>query len=123
LYRVKDSFNSYPIDRLSQKAGIAAFGSDIYYRDIQKRIIRTREESIVKLKGLGFRVLDTASNFIFASHTDRDAGEIYKKLKERKVLVRYFKKSPVDGYVRITVGTDKQMEVLFTELEKIISGC
>ena len=123
LNRVKNSFNSYPLDRISQYAGEAAFKDDDYYKVIRDRIIKTRQSSIERLAGLGFKTLDSASNFIFTSHERVYAEKLYKDLKERGVLVRYFGRKPIDNYIRITIGNEAQMEVLFAELEKIISGC
>ena len=123
LERVKNSFNSYPLDRLAQYAGAAAFRDDEYYKEIKQKIIRTRENSIARLEAMGFRTIETSSNFIFTTHEEVKAERLYRELKERKVLVRYFSSGPVDNYIRITIGTDRQMDTLFSELEKIISGC
>lgn len=122
LNRVKNSFNSYPLDRLAQYAGAAALKDDLYYKDMQKKIISTRNRTVNTLKGLGFSVINSFANFIFASHNTVKAEDLYKKLKEKDVLVRYFNKSGIDNYVRITIGTDTQMELLVANLEKILEG-
>ncbi len=122
LNRVKNSFNSYPLDRLAQYAGVAALEDNEYYVEMQSKIIKTRKKTITELKRMGFGILNSYANFIFASHSIVKAENIYKKLKENNVLVRYFKKPEIDNYVRITIGTDDQMEILFQNLEKILEG-
>ena len=123
LRRIKDSFNSYPLDRVAQAAGVAAFKADGYYREMSKMVINTRNESIRRLRELNFNVLESSANFVFASHKKMKAADIYTELKKRKVLVRYFGKEPIDNYIRITIGTDGQMTKLFEELEKILPCC
>lgn len=122
LNRVKNSFNSYPLDRLAQYAGAAAIKDDYYYKDMQNKIVASREKTVSALKSLGFSVLNSFANFIFASHNTIKAEEIYLKLKEKEILVRYFNKPGIDNYIRITIGTDEQMEILFGNLEKILEG-
>lgn len=122
LNRVKNSFNSYPLDRLAQLAGVAALADEEYYEDMQQKIITTRKNSVKELEGMGFSVLSSCANFIFASHPIVNAGDIYRILKENNVLVRYFNKPDIDNFVRITIGTDKQMEILFSNLEIILKG-
>lgn len=122
LNRVKNSFNSYPLDRVAQYAGAAALRDDGYYADMQSKIMKTRKATVSRLGDMGFDVLDSYANFIFASHSTVNADEIYLKLKENNVLVRYFDKPGIDNYVRITIGTEKQMEILFLNLEKILEG-
>ncbi|MDX1358976.1 MAG: histidinol-phosphate transaminase [Clostridia bacterium] len=122
LNRVKNSFNSYPLDRIAQYAGAAALKDDLYYREMQEKIIRTRTKAVQRLIELGFNVLDSAANFIFVTHKELKAGYIYNKLKENEVLVRYFNKPGIDNFIRITIGTDEQMEILYDNLEKILEG-
>ncbi|MBN2883204.1 MAG: histidinol-phosphate transaminase [Clostridia bacterium] len=123
LNRVKNSFNSYPLDRISQYAGAAAFKDEVYYIETREKIIKTRERSIERLADLGFETMESSSNFIFTTHATVKAERLYRELKERMILVRYFGNKPIDNYIRITIGTDGQMDVLFNELEKIISDC
>jgi histidinol-phosphate aminotransferase len=120
LERVRDSFNSYTVGRLAQYAGAAALEDTEYYDDIRSKIIKTREETFKKLKGLGFSCIDSKANFIFATHRARKAREIYEKLKRGKILVRYFDKPGIDNHVRITIGTGYQMTKLMECLEKTI---
>ncbi|MBN2558557.1 MAG: histidinol-phosphate transaminase [Clostridia bacterium] len=123
LKRVRDSFNSYPLNRLSQYAGAAALEDDAYYKDMCGKIIRTREKSFGELERLGFEFIRSSSNFILASHPEVPAAKIYQVLKGNNILVRYFAKEPLQNHIRITVGTDGQMKILFDRLEKIIGGC
>jgi len=122
LSRVKNSFNSYPLDRVAQNAGAAALQDDEYYSEMQNKIIKTRDKVVLRLTGMGFNVLTSCANFLFATHSSLKAKDIYQKLKDNNVLVRYFNKPGIDNYVRITVGTDEQMEILFRYLEKILEG-
>jgi histidinol-phosphate aminotransferase len=122
LNRVKNSFNSYPLDRIAQYAGAAALRDNEYYVKIQRRIIKTRKNAVKRLENLGFKVLDSTANFVFASHDTKNAGYIYKKLKDEEVLVRYFDKPGIDNFIRITIGTEEQMKILYKNLEKILEG-
>lgn len=122
LKRIKNSFNSYPLDRVAQSAGIAALKDDFYYKDIHKKIMKTREAAVSRLSDMGFKVLDSCANFIFVSHNTVMAKDIYQILKSKHVLVRYFDKPGIDNYVRITIGTDEQMEILYDNIEKILPG-
>ncbi|MCD6322537.1 MAG: histidinol-phosphate transaminase [Clostridiales bacterium] len=122
LNRVKNSFNSYPLDRLAQYAGVAALEDNEYYIEMQSKIVITREKTVIELERMGFGILNSCANFIFASHNMVKARDIYQKLKDSNVLVRYFDKPGVDNYIRITIGTDEQMKILFQNLEKILEG-
>ncbi|MCK5758224.1 MAG: histidinol-phosphate transaminase [Clostridiales bacterium] len=122
LNRVKNSFNSYPLDRLAQYAGVAALEDNEYYIEMQSKIVTTREKTVTELERMGFGILNSCANFIFASHNKVQAVDIYQKLKDNNVLVRYFNKPGIENYVRITIGTDKQMKILFQNLEKILEG-
>ena len=120
LNRLKFSFNSYTIDRISIEAGIESFKDDEYFEKTNARIIQTREKTIEKLEGLGFKVLNSSANFIFISHRSVYAGDLYTKLKENGVLVRYFSKDRIDNYLRVTIGTDEEMEVFIEKLMEIV---
>lgn len=110
LFTVKDSFNSYPLDRISQKIGTAAISNLDYYREIQNRIIATRESTEKKLKGLGWEVVPSKANFLFAKHPRKTGKEVSSILRERGILVRRFNIPGIDNYIRITIGTDEEME-------------
>ena len=120
LNRLKFSFNSYTIDRISIEAGIESFKDNEYFEKTNAKIIQTREKTVEKLKKLGFKVLNSSANFIFISHNKVFAGDLYKQLKENGVLVRYFAKDRIDNYLRVTIGTDEEMGTFIEELEKII---
>ncbi|MGM8365411.1 histidinol-phosphate transaminase [Virgibacillus sp. W0181] len=120
LIRMKDSFNSYPVDRLAMAGAKAAIEDTSYFQQTTKKIITTREWVSEKLKQLGFYVLPSQTNFIFARHETITAETIYSSLKAADVLVRYFGKKPIDNYLRITIGTDEEMEVFFKKLSMIV---
>ena len=120
LNRLKFSFNSYTIDRISIEAGIESFKDDRYFEKTNAKIIQTREKTVKKLKNLGFKVLNSSANFIFISHNKVFAGDLYKQLKENGVLVRYFAKDRIDNYLRVTIGTDEEMGIFIEKLEEII---
>lgn len=120
LNRLKFSFNSYTIDRISIEAGIESFKDDDYFVKINAKIIETREKTVKKLKELGFKVLNSSANFIFISHNKVFAGDLYKQLKDNGILVRYFAKDRIDNYLRVTIGTDEEMEIFIEKLEKLL---
>lgn len=120
LNRLKFSFNSYTIDRISIEAGIESFKDNEYFEKTNAKIIQTREKTSEKLKKLGFKVLNSSANFIFISHNKVFAGDLYKQLKENGVLVRYFAKDRIDNYLRVTIGTNEEMRIFIEKLEKII---
>lgn len=116
LNRVKDSFNSYPLDRLAQTAAVAAIQDGIYFNNIRRKIIETRERTVEGLTALGFDVVPSQANFVFATHPQCDAAGLYRQLREAGVLVRYFDKPRINQYLRITIGTDEEMEALLARL-------
>ena len=120
LNRLKFSFNSYTIDRISIEAGIESFKDDEYFGKTNAKIIQTREKTVEKLKKLGFKVLNSSANFIFISHNKVFAGDLYKQLKENGVLVRYFAKDRINNYLRVTIGTDEEMGIFIKKLEETI---
>ncbi|WP_153730788.1 histidinol-phosphate transaminase [Sporosarcina obsidiansis] len=120
LTRIKDSFNSYPIDRLAMAGATAAFQDHAYFSESTKKIIRTRERSAQSLRELGFEVLPSDANFLFAKPLNQDAHTLYEQLKERGILVRHFDQAGISDYLRITIGTEEQMEMLFTVLNELI---
>ncbi len=118
---VKFSINSYTMNPLSQICGAEAVYDDEYFVKTKNEIIRTREYSKKKLTELGFTYPDSMSNFIFASHSEVDAGVIFDELKKRKIFVRYWNKPRISNYLRITVGTMEEMDKLFSALKEILS--
>lgn len=110
LDRVKNSFNSYPLDRLAEASTIAAFEDDAYFKACRDKIITTREWTVKQLEEMGFNVLPSQANFVFAKPPKNNAAELAQKLRENKVLVRYFSAPRINEFLRITIGTDEQMQ-------------
>ena len=122
LKNIKYSFNSYTINRLSIIAGIEAIKDKDYFKDTVNKVITTREKTKIKLKELGFNVLDSKSNFIFISHKNVFAEDIYVKLRENGILVRYFKTDLINNYIRVTIGTDEEMNIFVEKIKYIIKN-
>lgn len=120
LIRMKDSFNSYPVDRLALVGAKAAIEDETYFREITKKIIQTRTWVTEELQSLGFKVLPSQTNFVFTTHETYPAERLYEALKQRNILIRYFKTKPIDNYIRITIGTDEEMKQLIRAIEEII---
>jgi len=118
LIRVKDSFNSYPLDRLAQAAGKAGIEDKNYFDYTRKEIIKNREWLVSQLKIRGIEALPSMANFIFVKLDN--AENTYKELKSRKILVRYFKNPLIDNYLRISIGTMKEMEILIKNIDEIM---
>ncbi|SPL70690.1 histidinol-phosphate transaminase [Acinetobacter stercoris] len=108
LEAVKNSFNSYPIDRFAIAAAVASFEDQVYFVEQCNKVIASRDKLIVELEQIGFDVLPSKANFIFASLPTKDAGELAKELRERGIIVRYFNKPRINRFLRITIGTDEQ---------------
>ena len=122
LEMIKYSTNPYNINRLTQIAGVSAIESVKYYEDNCKKIIDTREYTKNELKSLGFQVLDSKANFIFAKHPDLDGEYIYKSLKDRGILVRHFTKERIKDFNRITIGSTDEMEEFINTIKLIVKG-
>ena len=105
---------------MTQAAGTACLLHDEYNTENCRTIIRTREKTRKALEKLGFEVTDSRANFLFARHPDISGEDLYRKLKERGILVRHFSAERIRDYNRISVGTDEQMETLVRETEKIL---
>ena len=120
LETVKFSTNPYNVNRLTLRAGVQAIAEQDYYTENCKKIMATRAYTKEKLEALGFTVLDSRSNFLFAMKPGTDGGAIYQGLKERGVLVRHFDKDPIRDYNRITIGTPEQMDIFLKKLEELL---
>lgn len=118
LDRVKNSFNSYPLDRIAEMATIVAFEDDAYFKDCRDKIIATRDWTIAELEKLGFKVLPSQANFVFAEPPDNNAVEVAHYLRDHKILVRHFNKPRINQFLRITIGTDEQMQTMIDVLKK-----
>ena len=117
LNDVKYSFNSYTMSAAALAAGVEAVRDDTYFRETLQKIINTRERTKKELHSLGFSFPDSRSNFIFATHRDCPAEELYEALKQADIYVRYFRKPGIDNYLRISIGTEEQMDELIRFLE------
>lgn len=122
LNDVKYSFNSYTMDRTALAAGTAAVKDQAYFQETCRKIIETREWTKKELKALGFSFEDSKANFIFASHNDCPAQELFQALRERHIYVRYFPKGRTADFLRITIGTQREMEILTDFLRKYLGG-
>lgn len=120
LERIRDSFNSYTVDRLAQAAGIASLSDPEGFERTRALVVATRERTSRRLGKLGFEVVPSAANFLFARHPGLGGAELYEALKERGILVRYFRKPRIDAYVRITVGTPEEMDALCVEMSRLV---
>lgn len=120
LETVKNSFNSYTLDRLAQAGAEAAVRDRAYFAESCEKIKRTRARTAARLEELGFAVLPSQANFLFAAHKEKPAKELYAGLRERGVLVRHFDKARIENYLRITVGTDAEMDSFLAALKEIL---
>jgi histidinol-phosphate aminotransferase len=119
--KMRYSFNSYNVSRLTLTAGEAALDDDAYYMNNCREIAAVRDKTADALRALGFTVTDSKANFLFARHPGFAGETLYKKLRERGILVRHFDKKRISDYLRITVGTSAQMDTLLSAVGAIIS--
>lgn len=119
LNNVKYSVNSYTLNYAALEVGVEAVRDAAYFKEHCERIVHTREQAEAELAGLGFTFPKSYGNFIFASHRRVPAKEIFGKLKEKDIYVRYWDKPGIDNYLRITIGTDGQMKALYRALREI----
>lgn len=122
LNDVKYSFNSYTMNTTAIAAGVAAVADDAYFRETLQKVIATRERTKEELHRLGFSFEDSRSNFIFATHPDYPAKELFEALREADIYVRYFAKPRIDNYLRISIGTDEEMDALIRFLENYMKA-
>lgn len=120
LNDAKYSFNSYTMNALTIDLGTEAVKDDTYFREITGKVVATRERTQKKLRELGFSFQDSQTNFVFATHEKVNAETIFTELKNRGIYVRYFKKPRIDNYLRISIGTEEQMDILFEALGVIL---
>ena len=123
LNRVKDSFNSYPLDRFAIAGAAAAMEDRAYFDETCRKVVATRGRLVAGLEAQGFEVLPSGANFVFARHTGHEGAELTAKLRERSIIVRHFK-SParIAPFMRITVGTDEQCDALNSALKEILAA-
>lgn len=121
LVRVKDSFNSYPLDRFAQAGAVAAIEDEAYFEQTRHQVMATRDKLVAELAALNFSVLPSGANFIFARHATREGAELTAALRERSIIVRHFKNPlRIAPYLRITIGTDEQCAQLVSALREIL---
>ncbi len=122
LERVKNSFNSYPLDRLAIAGAVASVEDEDFFQDSCRKVIATREKLVADMQALGFEVLPSAANFIFARHPNHDGAALTAALRQRAIIVRHFKAPRIDQFMRITIGTDAQCATLVAALRELIAA-
>jgi len=121
LERVKNSFHPYALDSLALAGAVAAFQDRTYFESTREKVISTRQRLVTALVKLGFEVLPSEANFVFARHQHANASDIFNALRERKIIVRYFDSDRINEFLRISVGTDGEMDILFSALAEILA--
>ncbi|MDD2159171.1 histidinol-phosphate transaminase [Pseudomonas sp. MIL19] len=119
LERIKNSFNSYPLDRMAIAGAAAAFADKAYFQQTCQQVIDNREVVVAGLEKLGFTVLPSAANFVFARHPEKDAATLAAGLREQGVIVRHFKQQRIAQFLRITIGTPEQNQALLEALQSL----
>ena len=120
LERIKNSFNSYPLDRMAIAGAAAAFEDRAYFEQTCQQVIASREAVVAGLTALGFEVLPSKANFVFARHSDKDAASLAAGLREQGVIVRHFKQARIAQFLRITIGTPEQNQALLEALKPLV---
>ena len=120
LQRVRDSFNSYPVDTLALELATLSVKDRPYFEKTRDQILATRQRSEERFTAIGFSYLPSSANFLFVKPNGISAEELYKKLRDAGILVRYFKQSRISDYLRITIGTDEEMDALFDQIQQIL---
>ena len=121
LNRVKNSFNSYPIDQIASAAAIASVQDQRYFEDCSRRVIENRDRLSKDLELLGFHIYPSSSNFVFVEHRSRAASELYTELKQAGILVRYFNAARIDNCLRISIGSEQECQALVEALKAILA--
>lgn len=120
LEAVKNSYNSYTMDAIALAVGEASIRDEAYFQETCRKVSTTRDRSAEELRQLGFTVLPSLTNFLFVTHPEKKAPDIFAALREKGIFIRYFKLPRIDNYLRITVGTDEQMDTLISALKEIL---
>ena len=120
LERIKNSFNSYPLDRMAIAGAAAAFEDRAYFEQTCQQVIASREAVVAGLVALGFEVLPSKANFVFARHPGKDAASLAAGLREQGVIVRHFKQARIAQFLRITIGTPEQNQALLEALKPLV---
>lgn len=121
LDRIKNSVNSYTLDRIALAGAVEAIKDEEYFQETRLKVIRTREWVSSQLTELGFKVIDSKANFVFISHPYIHASVIFKELKDKGVLVRYFNKPRIDNFLRVSIGSDEEMSAFMRAIREIIA--
>ena len=121
LEAVKNSYNSYTMDAIALAVGEASIRDEAYFQETCRKVSATRDRAADELRALGFTVLPSLTNFLFVTHPEKKAPEIFAALREKGIFIRYFKLPRIDNYLRITVGTDAQMDALIAALKAILA--
>lgn len=122
LNDVKFSFNSYTMSRSAIAMGVACIEDDVHFRQTVSKVIATRERTKKELLGMGFSFPDSRSNFIFAAHEKIPAKELFEACRKEQIFVRYFPKERIDNYLRISIGTDEEMDILLDFLRNYLKN-
>lgn len=122
LERVKNSFNSYPLDRVAQAGAAAAFADKAYFQATCRQVIANREQLTAALQALGFDVLPSCANFVFARHPQHDAVQLYQGLRAHNVLVRHFNQPRIEQFLRISIGTEQQQQRLLDAMKAVLAA-
>ena len=117
MLAVKDSYNSYPVNRLSIETGVASVQDEEYFQSTLRKVITTRENVSAQLRELGFDVPRSQTNFLFAKHPKYAAKDIFEFLREKGIYIRYFNKPRIDDRLRITIGTDDEMAQMISQIK------
>ncbi|SAL27030.1 histidinol-phosphate aminotransferase [Caballeronia peredens] len=120
LTRVKDSFNSYPLDRLAQAAAIASYEDPAWFGESCAKVVASRDRLTTQLQALGFDVVPSAANFVFAKHPAHDAATLAAALKTKEIFVRHFRLPRIDQHLRISIGTSAECDALVTALKELL---
>jgi len=121
LERVKNSFNSYPLDKFAQAGAIAAIEDNDYFMSSCKKIVTSRDYLTREMTAMNFNILPSSANFLFVSHAEYNAEKLAVILREKNILVRHFKQPRIDQYLRITVGTQEECEMLVKEFKAFLT--
>lgn len=122
LEAVKNSYNSYTVDALSIAAGTASIKDDEYFKSTCEKIINTRTRTTNEMRAMGFDVLDSSTNFIFVTHKNLSMKNLFEYLKTKKVFIRYFSINRIENHVRISIGTDEEMDVLLKHIKEYVNN-
>ncbi|HEY6132323.1 MAG TPA: histidinol-phosphate transaminase [Halioglobus sp.] len=121
LSRVKNSFNSYPLDVIAQRAALASIVDEDYFRKNCQRVISAREGLCSALATMDFEVLPSGANFVLATHPQLPAGDLFARLRERGIVVRYFDRPRIDNHLRISIGTEEDNTALIGALRQLLA--